>query len=198
MAMIMALATIIFFGLGGAAIIVWWQGRELPNVFTVHPSVGWQILIGVIGGTLLGLLAQFIVSRKAMGNMGLRYGALIQSLQTTPADRIMISLCAGVGEEIFFRGALQYWLGIPATAIIFVAIHGYLDPRDRKLFLYGLFMTAIMVGFGYVTEIYGLWAPIAAHMMIDVVLLEYLNKVSPSEIGQDVITNTELYADEEE
>ena len=111
------------------------------------------------------------------GKIGSRYGSLIQSLQTTRMDRIMISLSAGVGEEIFFRGALQWWLGIPLTAVLFVAIHGYLNIRDIKLFLYGVFLTAVMVVFGYVAEAYGLWAPIVAHMMIDIVLLEYLNSM---------------------
>ena len=197
MGMIMALATIIFFGIGGAAIIVWWQGRSLSAVFTAHPSVGWQLITGTIAGTLIGILARFIVSRRSMEDMSMRYGMLIQRLQTTRADRIMISLCAGVGEELFFRGALQYWLGIPITAIVFVAIHGYLNFRDQKLFLYGLFMTTIMLGFGYVASQYGLWAPMVAHMMIDIVLLEYLNAIKQPALHL-ADANTEPYPDEEE
>lgn len=178
MALMMALATIVFFGLGGAALITWAQERELIEVITVKSNVLTQIAAGLIGGSLIGFIAKFIVSHSGMKGLTDRYAQLIGQLHTTRADRIMIALCAGIGEEIFFRGAIQYWAGIPLTALIFVAIHGYLDPRDRKLFLYGLFMTAVMIGFGVVAERYGLWAPMAAHMMIDIVLLEYLQLAS--------------------
>lgn len=177
MAMGMAIGTLVFFGIGGAALIVFVQERALAKVMSVHPSILIQIVAGLVGGTMLGLLAKFIVSRPSMDTISMRYALLIQSLQTTRMDRFMLSLCAGVGEEIFFRGAIQWWFGIPLTAILFVAIHGYLNPKDVKLFMYGAFMTLMFMGFGWVANRYGLWAPIAAHMMIDVVLLEYLNGI---------------------
>jgi membrane protease YdiL (CAAX protease family) len=181
MALTMALATILFFGLGGAAIITWIQGRSLDEVFTVHDSIVKQLLIGTAVGTLVGLIAKYIVSRPGMDDVSSRYAKLIGELHTTLPDRLLISLCAGVGEEIFFRGAIQYWFGIPLTAVFFVAIHGYLDPRNLKLFAYGMFMTLVMLAFGYAAAQYGLWGPVMAHMMIDVVLLEYLHRRSVRE-----------------
>jgi len=89
--------------------------------------------------------------------------------------RIAISICAGVGEELFFRGALQPWLGIPVTAVVFVAIHGYLDPRDKRLFLYGTLLTLCMMVLGWMAEVQGLVGPMVAHTLIDILLLERLH-----------------------
>lgn len=175
MALMMALGTILFFGIGGAMLITWVQDRDLATVMTVKSSIWQQLLIGAGFGTLVGFVAKFIVSRDSMRDISSRYARLVGELQTTRSDRILISICAGIGEEIFFRGAVQYWLGIPITAIVFVAIHGYLDPRNRRIMLYGLFMTVIMIIFGFAAEEYGLWGPIIAHTVIDIVLLEYLH-----------------------
>jgi membrane protease YdiL (CAAX protease family) len=76
-----------------------------------------------------------------------------------------------VGEEFLFRGVIQSYWGIWITAIFFVAIHGYLDPRDKKMMTYGLTMTVIIGILGYMNTYLGLIAPMAAHMAIDVVLL---------------------------
>jgi membrane protease YdiL (CAAX protease family) len=80
-----------------------------------------------------------------------------------------------VGEELFFRGAVQWWLGIPFTAVVFVAIHGYLDPRDRRIMAYGTLMTLGMMLLGWMAERYGLVGPMLAHTLIDVILLERLH-----------------------
>jgi membrane protease YdiL (CAAX protease family) len=105
----------------------------------------------------------------------LRYARLIGPWMGHRTDRVLISICAGVGEELFFRGALQHWLGIPLTAVVFVALHGYLDPRDRRTMAYGLFMTVAMMGLGWMAQRFGLLAPMLAHAWIDVVLLERLH-----------------------
>lgn len=86
----------------------------------------------------------------------------------------LVSVCAGVGEELFFRGAIQHWLGTLLTAVVFVALHGYLDPRDGRILRYGLYMTGAMAIIGWWAERHGLIAPIIAHTLIDVVLIARL------------------------
>lgn len=84
---------------------------------------------------------------------------------------IFVSLCAGIGEEIFFRGIIQPYLGIVVTAIIFVAIHGYLNPKNLKITVYGVYMVFAIMLLGYLTDKFGLITAITAHTVIDVVLL---------------------------
>ncbi len=88
---------------------------------------------------------------------------------------LYISVCAGVGEEILFRAAVQPLLGLVWTSLLFVALHGYLNPFDRRLFVYGLLMTAFILIVGIFFIQFGIWPCIAAHIAIDYVLLRRLS-----------------------
>jgi uncharacterized protein len=174
--LILALLTLLLFGGGGAALIHAVQGRD---VLALHlgPWVPWaQLLTGLATGTVMGLFALWMVHRPFMAPILERYSSMIGPWMSRRSDRLLVSICAGVGEELFFRGALQFWLGIPVTAILFVAIHGYLDPRNWRITIYGVAMTAMIMLLGYMAEHQGLLAPMAAHTMIDVVLLEGLHR----------------------
>jgi hypothetical protein len=144
-------------------------------VMTRSSQLLWmQILLGSFVGLLLGFGARFIVSRPFMRDVGHKYGKLVQQLGLSIPGIWALSFCAGFGEELLFRGALQPLLGIWLTAIIFVAIHGYLNPWNLKLSVYGIFMTLAIGLLGYLTEYSGIWAAAIAHMWIDVVLFYYL------------------------
>jgi membrane protease YdiL (CAAX protease family) len=103
--------------------------------------------------------------------------------ERTPAELvknlIFISLFAGIGEELFFRGVLQRifirmtenpWMGIILTAAIFSGIHfqfyGFF-PR----FILGILLGAIYWYSGSV------WTAILAHFLYDaaVILFVYFN-----------------------
>ncbi|MBK7566807.1 MAG: CPBP family intramembrane metalloprotease [Bacteroidetes bacterium] len=45
---------------------------------------------------------------------------------------LFLSFCAGVGEELLFRGAIQPWLGIWLTALLFI-FYTDLNPKDKPL-----------------------------------------------------------------
>ena len=85
-------------------------------------------------------------------------------------DLIFLSIAAGVGEEILFRGAIQPFLGIWITALIFVALHGYLNPMNLRMSVYGILMVVVSAGLGYLFEKYGIFAAMTAHFFIDIVL----------------------------
>lgn len=91
---------------------------------------------------------------------------------------ILLSLCAGIGEELLFRGAIQPWLGIWLTAALFIALHGYLNPKNKPLFIYGIVLLVVSAGFGYLLPKYGIYATMSAHFWIDVVLMLYLKKAA--------------------
>jgi len=84
-----------------------------------------------------------------------------------------------VGEEILFRGAFQPLFGLWIVAIVFVAIHGYLNLFDWKISIYGLYMVLVAAGFGYLFSGFGIIAASSAHFAFDVIMLRYLtvNKV---------------------
>lgn len=91
---------------------------------------------------------------------------------------IYLSVCAGVGEEIFFRGALQPlpYAGIWITAIFFVAIHTYFSLKNWKKNVFALLLSAFIALLGWGARDFSLWHAIAGHFSYDLVLLMYLRK----------------------
>lgn len=101
---------------------------------------------------------------------------------------IFISLFAGIGEELFFRGVLQRifirmtqnpWMGIVLTAAIFSGIHfqfyGFF-PR----FLLGILLGAIYWYSG------SLWTAILAHFLYDASVIVFLY-INPEAVNDDSI-----------
>lgn len=143
------------------------------NWLTPHGLI-LQIIAGLAFGLLAGYTAWWMINRPQLKSIKMKYGMLIHSLKLNVWEILFLSLSAGVGEEFLFRGVIQPYWGVWITAIFFVAIHGYLDPRDNKMMTYGLLMTIIIGVLGYMKIYVGLVAPMTSHFMIDVVLLYLL------------------------
>ena len=88
------------------------------------------------------------------------------------AELVAISALAGVGEEIFFRGAMQAALGWPAATIAFGLCHVGVGRRSWVLGAWatgaGGVLAALAIGTG------GLAAPIVAHAAYDLAALLWL------------------------
>jgi uncharacterized protein len=133
-----------------------------------------QTVIGIFSGIVFAFIAVQIITADYMGSVLNKYLPLIKSFQLNIYEIIYISLCAGFGEEFFFRGFLQNHFGIWITAFIFVALHGYLDPRNLKITIYGCFMLLVIAAIGFMKLYIGLVSCIAAHTVIDIYLFYYL------------------------
>lgn len=156
------------------------------SIFKTKSSYLFEIIIGVIVGILSGIIAwKFIISKFMLPVLN-KYGNLIQSLELNLPSIIFISFCAGIGEELLFRGAIQLYLGIWITAVIFIAIHGYLDPTNWRISLYGTLMTLIIVVLGYMTEEFGIISAMIAHSIIDIILFKNLTFNTPSRLNDYV------------
>ncbi|MBK8497464.1 MAG: CPBP family intramembrane metalloprotease [Flavobacteriales bacterium] len=169
----LALFTLVAGG-GGIWLMVGAQQRSLRDALVGTAPLWQHALVGITTGVLIALGAWWIIARPYMAEVRSKYATLIGPLLPSRWAQWFVSICAGAGEELLFRGALQQWLGIPLTALVFVALHGYLDPRDRRISSYGLYLTATMMGLGYMADHMGLMGPIIAHTIIDIVLLRRL------------------------
>ena len=156
-------------GLIGWGLIDGVQGRSLIPLIRGRENPLTQLVAGTMYGIGAGSSSWWIGRQVGLAKFTRRLTG-IEHLVRTPATIIYVSVCAGIGEEILFRGALQHWLGILVTAILFVVVHGYLNPRDRRLSLYGVFLVAIMIPFRLAAARWGLIAPMVAHAVIDIVL----------------------------
>jgi len=175
---ILALLTLLGFPLIGFTLLYFFDDTPLTTMTRGTSPLHFQLLLGTVVGILIGFGAKWFISRPNMIDLSIKYGRLIQQFKISAFGIWFVSFCAGFGEELLFRGAVQPLLGIWITAILFVGIHGYLDPRNLKISLYGILMTAAIGALGYLTETLGIWTAASAHMMIDVVLFYYLNEVN--------------------
>jgi membrane protease YdiL (CAAX protease family) len=129
-----------------------------------------EVILGTCYGVVTGIIAWVIIKSSWMRPILMKYGHMVQGLKLSPFQIVFLSVCAGAGEEVFFRGALQPFWGVWITAVFFVAIHGYLNFKDLKIFVYGLYMTIVIAGMGWLKMEYGLISAILAHIAVDVVL----------------------------
>ncbi len=184
----------IFFGLGlftlfgfsaiGWAIIYFFIDVPFGLVFHHGVNIALQIPLGLAYGAITGWLGWLLIKSKILTETRKFYAGVIAELDLNIHEIIFISFCAGVGEEILFRAAVQYYLGIWLTAILFVAVHGYLNPKNWRISIYGGFMTLVIAGVGFLFDYLGLVSAISAHFAIDVVLLWFLtNEKEKEKIG---------------
>lgn len=170
-----AVITLFGFPLLGWAILYFSdEPKPLHIMLRGKESLVIQVLIGAVSGLILGWGAKALISMKFLRTTLKKYASLIGEFRLKDLDIIFISFCAGFGEELLFRGSIQIFLGIWITAIVFVAIHGYLNPKNIKLSVYGIYMTLAIAVLGYITELIGVFASCIAHMAIDVILFYYL------------------------
>lgn len=146
------------------------------NAFNTKIGYLQEGIIGIFAGLFFGALAWQLISSSFLSAVLLKYGDVIRSLNLNIPTIIFVSICAGVGEEVFFRGVLQDYLGVIVTAIIFVAIHGYLSFTDWRISIYGLYMTTVIIMLGFMDKYLGLTSAMVAHTVIDVVLFYKLSK----------------------
>lgn len=159
-----AIALAVLYGVGGS-----WQ-----HIFTLGWPIYYQVLLGTALGFVLGIGLRAFLELPFLSNITNEYSGVFKNFNLTRDDYVFISVCAGVGEEILFRGCIQEYAGIIPTAILFVAIHGYLNPLNYKISSYGLLLTGIFIGVGYLMQYTGLYTCILLHIIIDIILFGHL------------------------
>lgn len=165
--------TLFGFSLLGAGIIWLFSATPLTELLQRTPMF-WQLLFGTGYGLAFGLIALSVVESEELEGITDYLSQMIQSSNLRFIDVLFASVCAGIGEEIMFRGAIQPFLGIWITAVIFIAIHGYLSLEDLGVFFYGVLMVVMSAGLGYLTNWLGIAAAMAGHAVFDVVIFVHL------------------------
>jgi CAAX protease family protein len=89
----------------------------------------------------------------------------------TPLEIALISVLAGVGEEVFFRGAMQPEWGLVIASVLFGACH----VGSRLTIVLGVWAASTGALLGWLRiATGGLLAPIIAHIAYDALALAYL------------------------
>lgn len=154
----------------GLLSIYFFQDTTLSQLF--KPELWhWQLPYGLALGTGFALITLSASELEGISDVSTNLEEAFKKANLSWIDALYISVCAGVGEELFFRGAMQYFLGIWPTAIIFIAIHGYMSLRNEVMFMYSWVMVFMSACFGYFTYYLGIGSAMIAHAVYDLILL---------------------------
>lgn len=145
-----------------------WNFLQPERIWSTWTAIG--VEFGIFTGILMLILTNTETARKSFSVQH----QLIKSLRLHVIDILFLSLCAGFGEEILFRIAVQQWLHPILASIAFVAIHGYILPNDWDTTKYGILVCLFITVLSYaVSGEQGLWFCIAAHASYDFVLFHF-------------------------
>jgi membrane protease YdiL (CAAX protease family) len=163
-------ATLVILAAWCTVVGVWGRGARALGVVGMAPGLagGWTLGMVVAG---LGLMLGFRVVGSALGVR--ESETLYQLLPRTPGERLGfagLSVIAGLGEEIVFRGyALPVLAGVTGvvtagvlTSVAFGILHAYQG-------LLGMIRTAVLGGllaWGFVAA-GSIWPVAAAHAVLD-------------------------------
>lgn len=182
---LMALGTLLVFGGLGLIIMPFTRDVKIAEFLSGTEKYWLQIIIGIIVGVVTAKAAWQIVELPFLHKTKRFFSDLISPLKLDTTQIIFISICAGFGEELFFRGAIQPMLGVWFTAILFVLLHGYLNPFNMSLTIYGIYMVLVIGVLGLLTEYFGILTAIIGHTLIDIILLKELSNTQlPKEAGE--------------
>lgn len=192
-------SALVFYGLMGCVALLWRMWT--PGESILHPDAAsaaraWSLPLAITAGVLVGLvslgLSELLTRRTRVGE------ALADVLGEGLAgigrgDAVLLALASGIGEEMFFRGALQPVVGLFWASVLFGACHFL--PR-RELALWSLYAVAMGLAFGLLYEVTGqLAAPIVAHALVNGVNLPRLARRAEARAGQRAPAPTDRSTD---
>ncbi len=183
---LLGLVTLLVFPLPGFYLLDYFQNTSITEFFDVQNIKLISIGYGLELGFAYAFIAYLFMKAPFFEQLPNRVDRIIDQLPLTYTDGIFLSICAGIGEELLFRAGIQPLLGPWITSIVFVALHGYLNPWNWRFSMYGLIVLPFIfiISFGYIHL--GLWFSISAHFAYDavlfVIMIKEKQKIIPSQI----------------
>ncbi|MFC4103761.1 CPBP family intramembrane glutamic endopeptidase [Paenibacillus xanthanilyticus] len=146
-----------------------WVFFQQGNPFLLFSSPGtWEFLYWGAGLAAAVLVVDLLVSRFVPEEVGDDGGVNDRIFKHRAVWHIvLLSFIVAVCEETLFRGGVQHLIGPYWTSIVFAAIH----VRYLRHWIPTGLVFSISYGLGWIYEQTDtLWAPIAAHFLIDTVM----------------------------
>ena len=169
-------------GIASASIAVVW-GKGSPLVYAepwlpLGPTNRhvYSFAVGLTFGALVVVVTRLMVARVSWAR------ALHQQLRPIAAGLSLtgvavLAVLSAVGEELFFRGLLQPWIGLVPQALLFGLAH-QLPGRSRWVWVG--WATLVGLALGAMFQLTGsLAGPLAAHALINGLNLAYLKRHDP-------------------
>lgn len=168
-----------YLALAGAALL-WGLIAGRPRIWLAPSGSSWPLAaLGSSLGITFGLLvagATRLTSRMRWAqDLNRFFASILGRLRWREAA--LLAFLSGVGEELFFRGAMQPTVGLWISSTVFALVH--LPPR-RALLSWTALAWLLGLTFGWAFEATGnLAAPITAHFVINLFNLRHVSSFAP-------------------
>lgn len=178
--------TLAFYGVGFAISLVaaWLAGHPLrylpgtPAERATWIAAGTWLSIG-LGVGLVVVLAGMLASRifPALSELEREFATHLFWMRGL-RDPFILAALSSIGEEAFFRGLLQPWLGLFWTSVLFGACH---PPLNARLTFWPLFALGMSLLMGWLFDRTGgnLLAPTMVHFTVNFLNLRLIARSSP-------------------
>ncbi|RME02744.1 MAG: CPBP family intramembrane metalloprotease [Planctomycetota bacterium] len=157
------------------------QNNSLPSLWQHlwHKPI-WNLLLGMGIGLIVVTLSQLSSNSLSWAKkMEERFCPFFANL--TLKHIFLLALLSSIGEELFFRGAMQPVFGITLTSLIFGSLHILPPNEGEKLDIFSKYswtIFAIAMGFllGYMYEFsQNILAPISTHFWVNFLNMYFLS-----------------------
>jgi|MDTC01.2.fsa_nt_gb membrane protease YdiL (CAAX protease family) len=131
-----------------------------------------HLALGIFGGLALIALSRLCEHYfESVASLTRGFGDMLGSFSVR--DSLVVALVSGIGEEVFFRGFLQGWIGIWWTSGLFALLH--IGP-DRRFVSWPILAFVASVVLGALLDHTGsVLAPIVAHALVNFVNLRHIH-----------------------
>lgn len=149
-----------------AALIAFLRGSlQLP---VLNSAAGISLGLGLGFAAIVCASTELLLRKTAWARrMRVEFRSFVGG--ATSRDIVLLALASSVAEESLFRGALQPWLGLWLTSLLFAAVH--LVPT-RALILWSVWAGLVGLVLGLIAERTGsLLGPLVAHGLINAINL---------------------------
>ncbi len=169
--------------------VLWAWVRQVP---LAAGAPGPAVAIGLAAALALAIvnyaLLRFATDVWPVTSVRELYRTLLRPLfaRVDAGTIVGVSLAAGVGEELFFRGAVQGELGLLVASLAFGAAH----VGSMRFVGFGVWAGLIGAFLGWLAQVSGgLLAPVVAHAVYDALALAYVrwtpDRVAPGASSQE-------------
>jgi membrane protease YdiL (CAAX protease family) len=163
----------------GVAITCLFQTRPLFSEWMVGIAL-WQQSVVALGFGALAMIGAEIAFRITYFRRVMVLPPAMQNIDLSGSAPLIISLAAGVSEEILFRAALQPLIGIWFASAVFSVAHLRTasvagSPLKKVVYLVNVFVVGLALGL--VFQKIGLVTVILVHAIIDFVALRSMRRL---------------------
>jgi membrane protease YdiL (CAAX protease family) len=166
--------TLLLFPLPGFYLQYYFNDLSFVDFISLSDFKPVPIVYGLQFGVVYAFIAYLFMKAPFFDKIPVKVNKLVQNMKLSVVDGLFLSFCAGVGEELLFRQGIQSFTGVLITSILFVALHGYLNPFNLRFSVYGLIVLPFILLISYGLDAFGIWFCIAAHFAYDAVLFTFM------------------------